>query len=120
MSDLISFGDFLSEKKSPYKPETLARYKKKFEKGEKIPFGIEASLKAQGMIPRADGTYKVSDEYKDKAKGGVIQTLKKLIKPKSEKDEEKPEAESKPRKEKKKKISESEIPTFLDFKETNE
>lgn len=59
-----TFNDFLLEKKSPYKKPTLDKYKKKWEKGEKIPFGIEASLKAQGMIPRADGTYEVSDEYK--------------------------------------------------------
>ena len=72
---IITFNDFLTEKKSPYKKETLEKYKKKWKKGEKIPFGIEASLKAQGMIPRADGSYQVSDEYKEegmKPQKGVV------------------------------------------------
>lgn len=62
------FSEFISEKKSPYKPATLKKYKKKWENGDKIPFGVEASLKAQGMIPRADGSYKVSPEYKKEKK----------------------------------------------------
>lgn len=62
------FSQFLNEKKSPYKPETLVKYKKKWKNGDKIPFGVEASLKAQGMIPRADGTYEVSPEYKKEKK----------------------------------------------------
>lgn len=63
---MLSFYDFINEKQkqSPYKPETLKRYQKKWKKGDEIPFGIEASLKAQGMIPRVDGTIKVSPEYK--------------------------------------------------------
>jgi hypothetical protein len=65
---MLSFDNFINEKKSPYKPETLKKYKKKWKRGDKIPFGIEASLKAQGMIPRVDGTYKVSDEYKNDRK----------------------------------------------------
>lgn len=65
-----SFSDYISEKKkSPYSKATLLKYKRKFEKGEDIPFGIESSLKAQGLIPRADGQYRVSDEYKT---GGVL------------------------------------------------
>ena len=61
-----TFAQFIEEKKkSPYKKATLLKYKRKYEKGEEIPFGIESSLKAQGLIPRADGSYKVSDEYRD-------------------------------------------------------
>lgn len=68
----ITFEDFLSEKKSWYKKETLEKYKEKWKRGEKIPFGVEVSLKAQGMIPRADGSYRVSDEYKEKSISNVI------------------------------------------------
>ncbi len=64
MSKLRNFSEFLSEKKSPYKKATLLKYKRKWEAGEEIPFGVETSLKAQGMIPRADGEKRVSDEYK--------------------------------------------------------
>ena len=78
MSEFLTFEDFLNEKKSPYKPETLEKYKKKWEKGEEIPFGIEASLKAQGLIPRADGKKRVSPEYQ---KDNV---LKKAISSKTE------------------------------------
>ena len=55
--------DEMFEKKSPYRKEVLEKYRKKWEDGEDIPFGIAGTLKAQGMIPRADGTYKVSDDY---------------------------------------------------------
>lgn len=88
MGEFVTFDQFLNEKKSPYKPETLEKYKKKWEKGEKIPFGIEASLKAQGMIPRADGSYKVSPEYEKegvKPKEGLLSKIKRQIGPKSEK-----------------------------------
>ena len=61
---MISFDEYLNEKKSPYKPETLKKYMTKWKNGEDIPFGIEASLKAQGLIPRADGLIKISPEYK--------------------------------------------------------
>ena len=64
---MITFNEFLNEKKSPYKEDTLKRYQKKWKNGDTIPFGIEASLKAQGMIPRADGTTKVSPEYQEKS-----------------------------------------------------
>ena len=57
------FSEFLEEKKSPYKKATLLRFKKKWDRGEEIPFGIENSLKAQGMIPRANGEIKVSGDY---------------------------------------------------------
>jgi len=65
MKKIRNFEEFLVEKKSPFKKATLIKYKKKFEKGEEIPFNIENSLKAQGLIPRADGEIRVSDEYKD-------------------------------------------------------
>jgi hypothetical protein len=78
MSKLRNFTEFIDEKKSPFKKATLLKYKRKFENGEDIPFAIENSLKAQGMIPRADGEIRVSDEYKDS-----IDKLKDSIKPKS-------------------------------------
>ena len=60
----LSFDDlFEKAKELPYKEETLAKYKKKWEDGESIPFGIKGTLKAIGEIPRSDGSYKVSKEY---------------------------------------------------------
>lgn len=48
----------MNEKKSPYKLKTLKKYQKEYDKGEDIPFGIESSLIAQGMIPRQGGVNK--------------------------------------------------------------
>lgn len=45
----------LLEKESPYNKETLLKYKKEYEKGEDIPFGVKNSLIAQGMIPHEGG-----------------------------------------------------------------
>lgn len=45
----------VSEKESPYKEETLQKYKEDYEKGETIPFGVKTSLIAQGMIPHEGG-----------------------------------------------------------------
>lgn len=67
MRKLRNFTEFLDEKKSPYKKATLLKYKRKWEDGEEIPFGIENSLKAQGMIPRADGEKRISDDYKEQS-----------------------------------------------------
>ena len=50
-----SFDDFAFEKKSPYKKETLEKYKKKHEKGEEVPFGVKTSMIAQGIIPHEGG-----------------------------------------------------------------
>ena len=50
-----SFEEFMSEKKSPYKQETLNKYKKEYNQGKKIPFGVKSSLIAQGMIPHEGG-----------------------------------------------------------------
>ena len=56
------------EKESPYDEETLLKYKKEYEEGKEIPFGVRTSLIAQGMIPREGGADKgkkvKSDEYK--------------------------------------------------------
>jgi len=75
MSKLRNFSEFLSEKKSPYKKATLLKYKRKWEAGEEIPFGVETSLKAQGMIPRADGEKRVSDEYKKAIRESFEETM---------------------------------------------
>lgn len=61
---VMTFEEFMNEKESPYSKETLKKYKEEYKKGKKIPFGIEISLKAQGMIPRVDGTTRKSDMYK--------------------------------------------------------
>jgi len=59
----------MNEKNSPYKLKTLLKYKDEFKKGENIPFGVESSLIAQGMIPRQGGPDKgkkvKSPEYKN-------------------------------------------------------
>lgn len=58
----------VSEKESPYDKETLDKYKKEYEEGKDIPFGIKSSLIAQGMIAREGGPDKgkkvKSEEYK--------------------------------------------------------
>jgi hypothetical protein len=48
-------ASMLSEKKSPYSRETLLMYKKEYETGKEIPFGVKSSLIAQGMIAREGG-----------------------------------------------------------------
>ena len=50
-----NYQDFISEKKSPYKEETLQKYKAEYEAGKDIPFGVKTSLIAQGMIPHEGG-----------------------------------------------------------------
>lgn len=77
------FSEFIEEKKSPYKKATLLRFKKKWDNGEEIPFGIENSLKAQGMIPRANGETKVSGDYANDS------SLADIIKPKTKTPEKK-------------------------------
>ena len=59
-----TFEEWLLEKESPFKEETLKKYKKDYEAGKKIPFAVKNSLKAQGMIPRADGDTQKSKQYK--------------------------------------------------------
>lgn len=39
------------------------KYLKKWKCGESIGFTMRSSLKAKGLIPRADGTYRVSPKY---------------------------------------------------------
>lgn len=83
---------FENKKESPYSQEVLDKYKKKWEKGEKIPFGIEGTLKAQGLIPRADGTYKISDKYKTPSRISALKIFtdkKKKVKSSSPKKGEK-------------------------------
>ena len=68
MKYLKLFEEWLSEKESPYDKETLLKYKKDYEDGKDIPFGIKTSLIAQGMIPREGGPDKgkkvKSEEYR--------------------------------------------------------
>ena len=44
------------------------KYLKKWKRGESIGFTMRSSLKAKGLIPRANGTRKVSNKYR---KGGA-------------------------------------------------
>ena len=39
------------------------KYLKKYKSGKSIGFTMRSSLKAKGLIPRANGTYKVSKKY---------------------------------------------------------
>ena len=48
-----------------YKPTTKDRIAlRKWKKGKSIGFTMRSSLKAKGLIPRANGTYRVSNKYK--------------------------------------------------------
>lgn len=48
-----------------YKPTARNKeYLKKWRRGESIGFTMRSSLKAKGLIPRANGTYKVSPKYR--------------------------------------------------------
>jgi hypothetical protein len=38
-------------------------YLRKYKKGKSIGFTMRSSLKAKGLIPRSDGTYRVSAKY---------------------------------------------------------
>ena len=106
MNKLISYDDFLNEKKSPYKKETLLKYKKEFEAGEEIPVGIENSLKAQGLIPRADGEIRVSPGY-EKSSFFRVEPKKKVEGEELQRPKEK-EKENIVKPEKKKKIRKKE------------
>ena len=48
-----------------YKPtKRNLKYLKKWKRGESIGFTMRSSLKAKGLIPRSNGTYKVSPKYR--------------------------------------------------------
>ncbi len=48
-----------------YKPTAKdLKYLRKYRRGESIGFTMTASLKAKGLIPRANGTKRVSNKYK--------------------------------------------------------
>ena len=48
-----------------YKPtKRNLKYLKKWKKGESIGFTMRSSLKAKGLIPRANGTKRVSAKYR--------------------------------------------------------
>jgi len=68
MRHIKLYEEWISEKESPFNKETLDKYKKDFEDGLEIPFGVKSSLIAQGMIPRQSGPDKgkkvKSPEYK--------------------------------------------------------
>ena len=50
-----------------YKPTARnLKYLKKWRRGASIGFTMRSSLKAKGLIPRSNGTYKVSPKYRAK------------------------------------------------------
>jgi hypothetical protein len=52
-------------KEGGYRPTAKnVKYLKKWKRGESIGFTMRSSLKAKGLIPRSNGTYRVSDKYK--------------------------------------------------------
>jgi len=51
------FGGYKASKKN-------LKYLKKYKKGKSIGFTMRSSLKAKGLIPRSNGTYKVSKKYR--------------------------------------------------------
>jgi hypothetical protein len=52
-------------RKSPFKTTTKARKAlTEFKKGKSIGFTYVSSLKAMGLIPRANGKYEISAKYK--------------------------------------------------------
>lgn len=69
-----NYADFIAEKESPYKKETLDKYKKEYEEGKDIPFGVKTSLIAQGMIPHEGGPDKGKKKKTDlyEAQMGVL------------------------------------------------
>lgn len=51
--------------KGGYKPtKRNILYLRKWKKGQSIGFTMRSSLKAKGLIPRSNGTYKISNKYK--------------------------------------------------------
>ena len=79
-----TFNDFLLEKHSSYSKETLTHYEKEYKKGKEIPIGVSNSLKARGIIPRANGKVQVSDKYKT-----LFDRVKEFISPKDKKGKHK-------------------------------
>ena len=57
VSDRGFFGGYKPTKKN-------LEYLKKYKKGKSIGFTMRSSLKAKGLIPRSNGTYKVSKKYR--------------------------------------------------------
>lgn len=47
------------------------KYLRLWKEGKSIGFTITASLKAKGLIPRANGTYRVSDKYRKRDGAGA-------------------------------------------------
>jgi hypothetical protein len=69
-----NYKEFITEKESPYKEETLQKYKKDYEDGKEIPFGVKTSLIAQGLIPHEGGPDKGEKKKTDlyEAQIGIV------------------------------------------------
>ncbi len=51
------------------------RYLRLWKEGKSIGFTMRSSLKAKGLIPRANGTYRVSDKYRKRG-GARARTMR--------------------------------------------
>jgi hypothetical protein len=52
-----------------YKPtERNLKYLRRYKAGKSIGFTMRSSLKAKGLIPRSNGTYRVSKKYQNKTR----------------------------------------------------
>lgn len=47
------------------------KYLRLWKEGKSIGFTMTSSLKAKGLIPRANGTYRVSDKYRKRGGAGA-------------------------------------------------
>ena len=60
-SPLLQNGGYKATKRN-------LKYLRRYKAGKSIGFTMRSSLKAKGLIPRANGTYRVSEKYKTKQK----------------------------------------------------
>ena len=64
-SNTSQVGFFTSKSLGGYRPtKRNLKYLKNYKKGKSIGFTMRSSLKAKGLIPRSNGTYKVSKKYR--------------------------------------------------------
>jgi len=58
--------DVMSSPQGYYRPSARNRYfLKRYKQGKSIGFTMRSSLKAKGLIPRANGTKRVSAKYRE-------------------------------------------------------
>ena len=69
----------MNEKKSPFKKETLQKYKSKYNKGQHIPFAVKNSLIGQGMIPHEGGPDKGKKQRTEYYKESKVLTFNQFL-----------------------------------------